>query len=86
MIEEKFKTFIGKAYGDNLKEGSPQHNDLKDAFIGGALVAFTYLLACKHIKEVQMLQDDLSKHHKILAARAKVFGDILDLGEHEAGG
>jgi len=81
ILEEKFAGFIDKAYGEQLDKKSHQYSDLKDAFVGGALVTFVYLLGCRTTAEVKRLQDDLESHGMVVAARADVFGDILEAGK-----
>jgi hypothetical protein len=87
ILEEKFAGFIDKAYGEGqLDKAGHQYQDLKDAFIGGALVTFVYLLGCRSTADLKRLQDDLETHGMTVSARAEVFGDILEAGKQTTEG
>src|SRR5262245_19673203 len=61
----------------NVKLGTAQHLDLRNAYYGGALVMFACMLECKTADHVRKLQKELQEHGKITQVRADIFNSII---------
>jgi len=85
-LNEDFDGMIAAAW-KGMRQGSPQYDQLKDAFIGGALCAFNRCQAAAGmnmldgLKELERLNREIEEHHRLAHTRAKLWTDIKKAGE-----
>lgn len=86
-LNEDFDGMIEKAW-KGLQKGSPQYEQLKDAFFGGVLCGFnrcTYAASLPDMMdgmgELEKISMEIHEHHKLAHSRATLWVDIQKAGE-----
>jgi hypothetical protein len=71
-----------------LKKGTPQYEQLQDAFFGGALCAYNRCLAAsmhanigQGMADLEKLNREIEEHHRLAHSRAKLWIAIQKAGE-----
>jgi hypothetical protein len=81
-LKTEFDQMMKKAW-PNVKLGSAQHLDLRNAFYGGALVMFGMMLECKTVGDVHAVKRELTEHGKITQVRSDIFRAIINAARGE---
>jgi hypothetical protein len=86
-LNEDFEEMLRRGW-QGVQKNTPQYEQLKDAFFGGALCAFNRCqLAAAQATEIQgfklleSLNAEIEEHHKLVHSRAKLWIDIQKAGE-----
>jgi len=86
-LELDFEGMIASAW-KGLQKGTPQYEQLKDAFYGGALSAYNRCLAASMrasigagMADLEKLNGEIEEHHRLAHARARLWHDIQKAGE-----
>jgi hypothetical protein len=75
-LKSEFEKMMKKAWPD-VRLGTAQHLDLRNAYYGGALVMFAKMLSCRSTDEIHAVEAELQEHGRITQVRADIFSAII---------